>query len=60
MTKTRIEKLTKEEVEIIFDAFQAPSWMMANIDIGGSYTMANYGLTIKKENGEYIALIEVA
>ena len=60
MTKTRIQKITKEEVEIIFDAFQAPSWMMANIDIGGSYTMANYGLTIKKENGEYIALIEEA
>lgn len=54
----RIEKLTLEQVNIILDAFQAPDWMLANIDIGGEFIAAFYGMTVKKVNGEYVAIIE--
>lgn len=54
----RTEKLTLEEVNIILKAFQAPSWMLANIDAGGEFIAACYGMTVKKENGEYVAIIE--
>ena len=56
MTKTRIEKLTSEELDIVLKAFRAPSFLKANINAGGSYTVCN--MTITKENGEYIATIK--
>lgn len=57
-TNKRTEKLTLEEVKIILDAFKAPTWMLANINAGGEYIVANFGMTVKKDNGEYVAIIE--
>lgn len=54
----RREILTEEEVKIILNEFKAPSFMLANIKMGGSFIQTNYGLEIKKENNEYIAIIE--
>lgn len=54
----RTEKLTLEEVKIILDTFKTPSWMLANIDAGGEFIAANFGMTVKKVNGEYVAIIE--
>lgn len=53
----RREVLTEEEVKIILGSFKAPSFMMANINAGGSFIQANYGLEVKKEGNEYVALI---
>lgn len=60
MTKTRIEKLTSEELDIILDAFHAPYFMKANIEAGGEWVIANFNMTIKMRDGEFIAIIEEA
>ena len=54
----RTEKLSLEDVKIILDSFKAPKFMLANIEAGGSFVQANYGLTVRKVNGQFIAEIE--
>ena len=60
MTKTRIEKLTAEELDILLNAFHAPSFMKANIKAGGEWIIANFNMTIKMLDGEFVAIIEEA
>ena len=54
----RIEKLSLEEVKIILDSFKAPKFMLANLEIGGTFNLPFEGLTIRKVNGQFIAEIE--
>ena len=53
----RREVLTEEEVKIILNTFNAPSFMLANIKAGGSFIQANYDLEVKMEGNEYVAII---
>jgi hypothetical protein len=57
MTNKRIEKLTAEELNIVLKAFKAPPFMKANINAGGEYIIAGV-MTVKKLNGEYVAIME--
>ena len=56
--KIERQNLTEEEAKMIFDAFHAPYFMLANVRAGVEFVQANYGLTVKYENNQFYALIE--